>query len=167
MGSQDSSSQSAPVDAATRLDTYNKGTQAIQGDRSNYGGTGYKAPTYERLGEGDYAAVRSGLEAPIDRAKSVDMEASNQAMSDRGIYTSLNALRANNDVSERYAPQYAGVGAAVTNLKAGDIAGANTAKMENANREYEASWRPADYKAGLWNGTGGVVSSGGSGGWSI
>lgn len=167
MGSQESKSSSAPVTAAQRLETYQAGQGAIQADNSMYGGSGYVAPRQERLGEGDYAQLRAGLEAPIRRREGQALQDTDQAMADRGIYTSLNALRARNDTAERFDPQYTEAGAATTQMKAADIAAANAAAMENANRKYEASWRPADYKAGLWNGTGGVISSGTSGGWSI
>ena len=167
MGSQDSKSNSAPVDAKTRLDTYNKGTQAIQGDTSNYGGASYQAPAYERLGEGDYARVNAGLNAGTDRQQTLALKQNNQAMSDRGIYTSLNALRSNDNTRETYAPQFAANDATTMQMKAQDIAGANANKAKTADQQYESSWRPADYKAGLWNGTGGVVSSGGTSGWSI
>jgi hypothetical protein len=134
----------------------------------------YQSPETERL-SADYDQLQDrlteGYTAPIDRARARQMQQSNQDMSDRGIYTSLNAIRANNSVDEGYIPQYAQAGANATNaryqLEAGDIAAANAAKMENANRTYEAKWRPEDYKAGVWNGTGGVVSSGKTGGWSI
>lgn len=167
MGSQESKSQSAPVDAATRLDTYNKGTQAIKGDTSNYGGESYVAPTYERLGEGDYNTVREGLNAGTTRREALALKANDQAMSDRGIFTSLNALRSNDSTREAFNPQFAANDAEVVRMKAQDIAGANAAAQDAAKQRYEASWRPADYKAGLWNGTGGVISSGTSGGWSI
>lgn len=41
------------------------------------------------------------------------------------------------------------------------------AALTNAQRQYESAWRPADYYQGVWNGTGGVISSGNSSGWSI
>jgi hypothetical protein len=134
----------------------------------------YNAPKTERLAT-NYGQLQNdlttGYEAPIRRAQTVDLQAADQAMADRGIYTSLNALRARNDVNERYIPQYAQAGANATNtrmqLQTGDIAAQNAIEMENANRAYESKWRPQDYKAGLWNGTGGVISTGNSGGWSI
>jgi len=127
----------------------------------------YQAPTIERMGEGDYAKVQAGLEAPIQRQQDLALRQNDQAMSDRGIYTSLNALRSNDSTREAYAPQFAGTAVTTANLKAGDISAANQAAMENANRQYESKWRPADYKAGIWNGTGGTISSGGTSGWSI
>jgi hypothetical protein len=166
MGSNGSTSASTVIPGWVRADTYNQAASALSKDATAYGGD-YKAPAIERLGEGDYSKVRDGLNASTTRQQDLGLQASDQAMSDRGIYTSLNALRANNDVRERYAPQFAANDATTMQMKATDIAGVNAANMENANRTYDASWRPADYKAGLWNGTGGTVSSGNSGGWSI
>lgn len=169
MGSQESQSTSAPVSPAQRLETYQKGMSAINPTFAKY-----NAPNTERLAV-NYNQLQNdlatGYEAPIRRAQTVDLQAADQAMADRGIYTSLNALRARNDVNERYIPQYAQAGANATNsrmqLQEGDIAAQNAIAMENANRLYESKWRPEDYKAGVWNGTGGVVSTGTSGGWSI
>lgn len=163
MGSQSASSR--PLTAKERLAAYNAGTNAIQGtDTSQFGGT-YEAPVHERLGGGDYEALRSGLNASTERQQDLALRDSDQDASDRGIYTSLNALRLNNDVRERYAPVFAGTDATVAQMRAGDIESANAAAMENANRRYESSWRGADYLSGLYNNTGGSVSS--SGGWSI
>lgn len=178
MGSQSSGSSSRPATGAERLDAYNVGAKSrlYGSERGWYEGAGlvdsmptggYTAPEYERLGEGDYETVRSGLNASTERQQNLALRDSDQNASDRGIFTSLNALRLNNDVRERFAPQFAANDAKVVEMKAQDLAGANAAAMENANRLYESKWRPADYKAGLWNGTGGVISSGSSGGWSI
>lgn len=165
MGSQDSKSTSTPVSAEDRLKTYNAGWNALGGD-SAMGGD-YQTPTYERLGEGDYDRVKAGLDAGTERQQSLALKANDQEMADRGIYTSLNALRSNDTTRETYAPQFAANDATVVQMKAQDLAGANAAAQDAAKHKYEASWRPADYKAGLWNGTGGVISSGSSGGWSI
>jgi len=165
MGSQNSTSSSTPVSAAQRLETYQAGQSAIGGDAAM--GEAYSAPTYERLGEGDYARVSEGLNAGTERQQGLALKANDQAMADRGIYTSLNALRSNDSTREAYAPQFAANDAAVMQMKAQDVAGANAAAQDAAKQKYEASWRPADYKAGMWNGTGGTISSGSSGGWSI
>jgi len=130
-------------------------------------GGDYQTPTYERLGDGDYSRVSEGLNATTQRQQDLALKANDQAMADRGIYTSLNALRSNDTTRETYAPRFAANDATVMQMKAQDIAGANAAAQDAAKQKYEASWRPADYKAGLWNGTGGVISSGSSGGWSI
>jgi hypothetical protein len=44
---------------------------------------------------------------------------------------------------------------------------ANTWAADQAQKQYDAKWRPMDYLQGLWNGTGGSVSSSTGGGWSI
>ena len=172
MGSQSSGSTSRPLTAQERQDVYTAGMQNLGADIPT---ATYQAPTQQRLTNGDYNKLQgdllAGYTAPIDRAKSVDLKASDQAMADRGIYTSLNAIRANNDVNERYIPQYAAAGANATNkrydLQTAENAAGNQMAMDNAKQVYESKWRPADYKAGLWNGTGGTISSGTSGGWSI
>ena len=165
MGSQGSTSTSAPVSAKSRLQSYDAGQKAIGGDAAM--GGNYQAPAYERLGSGDYARVSAGLNAGTERQQGLALQQNDQAMADRGIYSSLNALRSNDSTREAYAPQFAANDATVMQMKAGDIAGANASAADAAKQKYESSWRPADYKAGLWNGTGGTVSSGNSGGWSI
>ena len=162
MGSNKTQSTSAPVTAADRLKSYNAGMGAMN---PNY--ASYEDPQTERLGAGDYENVRAGLEAPIARQQELALKHNDQNMSDRGIYTSLNAIRSNDNTRETYAPQFAATGAALANLKAQDIAASNANKLTVADKQYESKWRPEDYKAGIWNGTGGVVSSSTSGGWSI
>lgn len=167
MGSNGSSQSSRPLTADERRAAYDAGVSAINNtDTTRFGGD-YVAPTYERLGEGDYARLGAGLNAGTERQQDLALRGSNQDAADRGIYTSLNALRLNNDVRERYAPVFAGNDATLMQMKAGDVAGANAAAMENAGRKYDASWRPADYLAGIYNNTGGAVSSGKTSGWSI
>lgn len=167
MGSNSSQQSSRPLTAGERLDAYQTGVNAINAtDRSNLGGD-YVAPEFERLGEGDYARLGAGLNAGTERQQNLALRDSDQDAADRGIYTSLNALRLNNDVRERYAPQFAANDATLMQMKAGDVTAANAAAMENAGRKYDASWRPADYLAGIYNNTGGAVSSGKTSGWSI
>ena len=43
----------------------------------------------------------------------------------------------------------------------------NEANMTEQDREYQAKWRPLDFAQGLYNNTGGVISSSSGGGWSI
>lgn len=183
MGSQGSSSSSRPLTAAERSESYLSGRSQISNDPGNYGAA-YVAPLIERrdnperLSQGDWEKLQAGLEAPIARQQQLALKENDQAMSDRGIFTSLNAIRSNDSTRETFAPQFAAAGATATQMKAEDInrtnnllaadtAAVNAANMENANRRYESGWRPADYKAGLWNGTGGVISGGSAGGWSI
>lgn len=57
--------------------------------------------------------------------------------------------------------------ASANNFNLTDSQARNAFNTEQAKQQYESQWRPADYKAGLWNGTGGIVSSSSGGGWSI
>lgn len=169
MGSQGSSSESKPLTAEERLASYKAGMSAINPSYASY-----QAPQMERIST-DYNQLQNdlteGYSAPIQRQQDLALQANDQAMSDRGIYTSKNALDLNNDVREAYAPQFANAGANAINARYGlqmqDITNANANKLAIANNQYESSWRPLDYRAGIWNGTGGVVSSSNSGGWSI
>ena len=169
MGSQNTSSSSRPLTAAERLSSYNAGMGAIS---PSY--TSYKAPTVERLST-NYNQLQndltSGYSAPIQRQQDLAIQANDQAMADRGIFTSKNALDLNNDVREAYAPQFANAGANAIaqryGLQTQDIANTNANKLTIADKQYESGWRPLDYKAGMWNGTGGVISSSTGGGWSI
>lgn len=43
----------------------------------------------------------------------------------------------------------------------------NTWNADQTQKSFDAQWRPYDYLQGLWNGTGGSVSSSTGGGWSI
>lgn len=127
------------------------------------GADSYVAPTQKTLTDGDYEALTRAVTAPLDQAKKIDMAASDQAMADRGIYTSLNALRNNNDVSEKYAPAYAQAGGVAVNAKANELTQGNTMAMQNAAAIDAAKWRPADYIANLY-GAGKGSSSSSSGG---
>jgi hypothetical protein len=43
----------------------------------------------------------------------------------------------------------------------------NTFNTDQAEKQYNAKWRPLDYLQGVWNGTGGSISSSTGGGWSV
>jgi hypothetical protein len=43
----------------------------------------------------------------------------------------------------------------------------NEIVSDEAQRRYDSQWRPLDYLQGLWNETGGTISSSGSSGWKI
>ena len=43
----------------------------------------------------------------------------------------------------------------------------NDRQQEEAMRRYNAAWRPLDFMQGLWNQTGGAISTGGGSGWEI
>lgn len=163
-GKQKSSSSSGPITAEQQQGYYN---QAMSNLRQYMpGADSYQAPQQQTLTGGDYEALTNAYTAPLDRTKSVDMAASDQAMADRGIYTSLNALRANNDVTERYAPAYAQAGGFAINAKQNELAQGNQMAMQNAAAADAAKWRTADYAANVWNGGKAQTSNSKSSGWS-
>lgn len=134
-------------------------------------GVSYQAPTQQTLTEGDYQALTDAYTAPLDRQKSIDLKASDQAMADRGIYTSRNAIQNNNDVNAAYAPQYAAATGQAIQAKANELSQGNTMAMANAAATDASKWRPADFIANMW-GTGKASSSnssssGANGGFSI
>jgi hypothetical protein len=171
MGNNETQSTSAPITAQDRLKTYGAAEQAMG---SNNMGDSYKAPQTERLSvdydqlQGD---VTKGYTAGLDYAKGQDVKNFNNSAGAKGIWSSGLAVKGEQDINAGYAPQYAKAGADATNqryqLQTGDIAASNANKSNIADKQYESSWRPADYKAGIWNGTGGISSSSKGGGWSI
>jgi hypothetical protein len=186
MGSNDTKSTSAPLTADQRAATYNAGMQSMGGTPSyQYQRPKYERPQTERL-TADYDGLQrdltSGYTAALDYAKERDTRDVDSSLASRGVWSSGLSQQAINDVNSSYAPQYARAGADATNARYGlqtaDIqgnnanninvaAGQNEANASAADKEYESKWRPADYKAGVWNGTGGVVSSSNTSGWSI
>lgn len=138
------------------------------------------------LTNGDYNKLQSDLlagnTAGLDRAKSLDLQNTDNAAAKRGIWSSGLALKAANDVSERYAPQYAAAGANATqqryNLQSGENQAANTyaanrsqllanQAQANAQAQYNAKWAPYNFLKDTYNGTGGTISSGSSSGWNF
>jgi hypothetical protein len=131
---------------------------------------------------GDYdklqADVLRGNTAGLDYAKTNDLRGVNNDAAKRGIWSSGLVMQQEKDLSNAYAPAYAQAGASATQqrygLQAGDNAAYNSRSEFNrqfaadqAKQQYESKWRPADYLAGMWNGTGGTISSGSTSGWSI
>lgn len=134
------------------------------------------------LTNGDYdklqADVLRGNTAGLDYAKGMDLRNADNDASKRGIWSSGLVLQMKKDIDNAYSPAYAKAGGDATTqryaLESQDLAAQNARDMQNkafdadqGKQQYESKWRPADYLAGVWNGTGGVVSSGNSGGWSI
>lgn len=126
------------------------------------------APVQQQtLTGGDYKALEDAYAAPVLRDKALAMKDSNQNAADRGIFTSLNALRLNNDVNERFAPQISAAGGKALEMKAAEQTQGNQIAAANE----QAKWRPADYLQSLWTGSKGQSTNGTSfaanGGFSI
>ena len=138
--------------------------------------TSYDAPSARTLSNGDYGALEKSIiasrTAPLDTAwtrarTSLNQEASNRGVWDGGVPIQKMMDTYRTDFLPAY--QQAGADAATQRygLQSQENAQVNSQNMENASRLYAAKNRPADYLAGLWNGTSGALSSGSSGGWNF
>ena len=127
----------------------------------------YNAPTAKTLSNEDYSALEQSIlnsrYAPLDRQKSLDAQSLDSSMADRGLWSSGLALRAQNDLNERYAPQYAQAGAdAATQrygLQSAENQNLNTFNTTQAQNTMESQWRPFDYLKTLFDSTQGQTSS--------
>ncbi len=186
MGGNDSTTSSRPLTAAERADSYNAGISSMRGTLGgNYftsdgqmhtGNLQYKSPTYQAQNGGDYEGLQQNIYNSaanhLNTAwgnRSNDMRSS---MGNRGLWSSGVAEQVMaDDYNENWLPQYtqAANNAATTRyqIQAADNANQNTFNQTNAEQEYNSKWRPLDYSSGLYNGTGGVVSSTNTSGWNI
>jgi hypothetical protein len=225
MGSNDSRSESQPLDPWTRERTYKMGRDNITKSKTVLGDTGYASPAFAKAGAysaaegadpgearlmegGDYDRLEESIAqsrlAPLRRFETLERERVDQDAANRGIWSSGLAMEAQGDLSERLAADYAAAGAEAATQRYGmqqqdnsmwnswaqanaDRAQQNTQfnsqgqnawdqwdtqalrdyNQTQADKGYEAKWRPLDYLQGLWNQTGGTVSSSSGGGWSI
>jgi hypothetical protein len=176
MGSNDATSQSKPVSAAERAQTYKAGIANLQDSQNALPWASYQAPGYESLSGGDYDKLQQSIldsrMSPINQAMQSRFKDLDQSMADRGLYTSGLPDQAKQKMYvQDFQPAIVQAGAdAATQrygMEATDLQGKNAAAMENAQRGYDSSWRPQEYLQGLWNGTGGIVSNSTSSGWSI
>ncbi len=191
MGGNTSQSTSTPLNAKQRAALYqqsiaslfqNQATSASQYLPGEYQPAATTAGTPNTLTGQDYDTLQAdtlaGSTAGLDYAKNLDTQNVNNDAAERGIWSSGLAMQGEKDVDAAYAPQYEKAGADATslryNLQSGENQNLNQYQLANtalantqAQQQYESQWRPADYLAGLWNGTGGITSSGSSSGWSI
>jgi len=182
-GSNSQSSSSRPLTGPERANVYNWGLDSIVGQHGlPYKGREeyqpyirYDAVKPQTLTDGDYDKLQSdmlsGYVSGIDRAKAVDSERLDADLAKRGIWSSGLAVRAQNDLTERYAPQYTAAGGQATQARYGlqsqELGNVNMMNASEADKVYQSKWRPAEYLSGLWNGTGGAVSSGSGSGWNF
>lgn len=189
MGSNSTSSNSTPLSAEQRQGIYRTAMSELGGSLFD---TGYKSPGYtdsgpaRSLSDGDYNRFEQRvLDSRLAPLKQYEMQAREQADADlnkRGLFKSGIGVRTQNDITDKFADNYQQAGAdaatqryameqqdlnAMNQYGLARSAAANQFYSTEADRQYQAKWRPADYLAGVWNGTGGVVSSSSGGGWSI
>lgn len=152
----------------------------------------YEAPSYvasaapKTLSGGDYEALQraelQGNTAGLDYAKSKDLQNFNNSAGAKGIWSSGLALKGEGDIKAGYAPQYEKAGADATAQRYGLQSGENQAvnafnqqesgarntfNANNAQQNYNSKWAPLNYLQGMWNGTGGAISNGSSGGFNF
>lgn len=195
MGDNSTSSTSVPLTAEQRTALFTN-ARSLLGSSSAGGvpeGNAYESAGYIPYGEPqslsgqDYNAledsIRQSKYAGIDRAWDRRKQDINQDAADRGIWSSgVPTQVMQNEFESSFAPQYASAASdAATqryNLQSGEDQMLNNYRMQQGNaqnaynqteaqRVYESKWRPADYWSGVYNGTGGAVSSSTGGGWSI
>lgn len=191
MGDNSTSSTSRPLTAEERAQLYNKFLDSAGWDFNNGRNFQEDAPVYDpgeakTMTNGDYNRLEQNIVesrmAPIDRAMQLERQRTDSDVAKRGLFSSGIGLKAQNDVTERFAPSIAQAGADAATQRYGaqqkEIGDLNQYNMgrntmlntvagQRVDARRNAAWRPAEYLQGVWNGTGGVVSSGTGGGWSI
>lgn len=171
MGDNTSSTTSMPLTSSQMAKRYQTALSNINPEYQQY-----EAPTYQGLSGGDYDALEQSLynsqATALDKAWNTRSQDMTQSMADRGLWNSGQVDKAlNQTYGEEFVPQYqqaaSNAAAQRYQLQAGDLSNQNQFNLTNAQQNYEDDWRKLDYQAGLWNNTGGVISSGNSSGWSI
>lgn len=160
------------------------------------GGKIYDAGNAKQMANGDYDRLEQSIvqsrTAPLLAAYGIQSQRLDSDLAKRGIYSSGAATQAQNDLTTSFLPQLTQAGADAAaqrygmqqqdlnsmnqyNLaRAGQLTSAgqtesqqaNSFNMENANRNMASAWKPAEFGLGLYNNTGGTISSGG-GGWNF
>ena len=192
MGSSGGTTESKSLTGAERANIFNYGMSSVGSGQNSgiFNNTGYTAPeyqssNYQQMAGGDYNAYRQALydgsTAGLRQYEGDARAGIDQSLSDRGLWSSGIAQAAQNDLTEGIADSYAQAGANSTAqalaMKQQDLQGMNTfnqnaTAMENqfnqgnAQQEYAAKWAPLEYLLGMYNQTGGAVSTskGGGGG---
>jgi len=156
----------------------------------------YDPGNASQMANGDYDRLEQSIvqsrTAPLLAAYGTQSQRLDSDLAKRGIYSSGAATQAQNDLTTSFLPQLTQAGADAAaqrygmqqqdlnsmnqyNLaRAGQLTSAgqaesqqaNSFNMENANRNMASAWKPAEFGLGLYNNTGGTVSSGG-GGWNF
>lgn len=145
---------------------------------------------YGRLEQEMYASRAAPLEAKWrERAGDINQEMAARGVSRGGVpitekskvfareFAPLFAQAASEAATQRYGAQGTEQ-QALNNLNTSQVnarnqffqqsqGNKNQFNQAEAQQQYQSKWRPLDYLAGIYNGTGGVISSSSGGGWSI
>jgi len=178
LGGGVSSQASTPLNAQQRSDIYQGGVSDIAGTQA--AGTlntpSYVAPTYQQgMTTGDYTSMTDQLtkagEAGLDYQLANAQKAENNDAAKRGIWSSGLVAQQDKDLQASFAPQYAAAGATAAgqaaNLSQTNATAQNAFNQSNAQQQFQSGWAPLNYLQGIYNQTGGAISSGGSGSGSI
>lgn len=174
-GGGSNTTTSTPLTGPQRAELYAYGMNSMGQSLPALGAMAqYNTPAYQGLANGDYDRLEQNIvtsrTAPLYAAYQTQSGQLDSDLAKRGIWSSGAAVQAQNDLTNSYLPQLTQAGAEAANqryaLQQQDLSSKNAFNMENANRQYNAQWTPFDKAMGVWNGTGGTVStsSGSSGG---
>jgi|LGOV01.1.fsa_nt_gb hypothetical protein len=177
-GSNSSKSSSRPLNARERKDIFNTGISSVQEATPwlQSQNLDYQAPEMQRLAGGDYDQLEQSLlgsqTSMLDSQWANRKDSINQDMADRGLYASGIGAQAENEIfASDFLPAYQQAAAGATAQRYGmesqDNAMANQMAMSNAGQDFASQWAPYEYLMGLYNNTGGTISSSKSGGWNF
>lgn len=168
MGS--SSSSSKPLTGPQRQAVFNSGISSVKSAMPwiQSQNLSYESPTAQTLTGGDYDALQNNLynsqATALDSQWAKQKDSINQDMADRGLYTSGIGAQAENKIFSRdYLPAYQQAASNAASqryaLQAQENESANNMALTNAAQNYASSWAPYEYLMGLYNQTGGTIST--------
>lgn len=184
-GGSESKSTSKPLTGRERASIFNWGMNSVQSGQNSgvFQDTDYNAPQYQQsnyqaMNDGDYDAYEQALYdsqvAGLDQYEQRSRENVDQDAANRGIWSSGVAMQNQNDLTDAFADNYQSAGANAAaqryqmqqqDLQNQNNYNMNNAAMENqfnqntAQQEYASQWAPLEYLMGMYNQTGGAVSS--------
>lgn len=174
-GSNSGSNSSRPLTGPERAQAFNYGISSVQGGLSQLPYAQYTETAPRTLSGGDYDRLEQSIvesrTAPILRQYTLAKDRLNEDLASRGIWSSGLATRAEGDLYERTLPVLsAASGEAAAQrygLQAQELGRTDAMRGEEASKAYDSKWRPLDYLAGIYNNTGGAISSSKSSGWNF
>ena len=170
-GGEKSKNESRPLNAGERKDLFNAGSNLIQQNAGWLQGPEmqYQAPTTQRLSGGDYDRLEQNLLG--SQTAMLDSQWANRKADINQDMAGIGTQAENEVFADTFAPAYqqaaAGAAAQRYGMESQDNAMANQMSMANAQQDFSSQWAPYEYLMGLYNGTGGTISSQKSSGWSF
>lgn len=133
---------------------------------------------YDRLED----SIVSSRWAPLQRYEGLMRERTDEDLNRRGIWSSGIATQAQGDITEQFLPQYTAAGAEaatqrygaqqqeqqfLNQLTAQEAARETAYRQAEAQQQFASQWAPLEFLMGLYNQTGGAISSGKSKGFNV